>query len=62
VQGYIGKYYTVWCGRCTRWDDVPADRRPEKIARKMGWKSSKEYGWLCPNCVNGNTNEWELRT
>lgn len=40
-KGYIAKYYTVWCGKCIRWDDVLADRSPEKEARKMGWKHLK---------------------
>ena len=52
MAGYIGKYYTIWCGSCSRWDDVPVDSRPEKYVRKMGWKSSKEFVWLCPDCVD----------
>ncbi|GEN36118.1 hypothetical protein ADA01nite_35780 [Aneurinibacillus danicus] len=60
-KGYIGKYYTIWCGKCIKWEDVPVNSYPEKQARKMGWKNTKEYGWLCPDCIAGTTREWDLR-
>ncbi len=60
-KGYINKYCTVWCGRCIRWDDVPVNRNPSKQAKLDGWKTSKEFGWLCPECVLGITKDWHLR-
>lgn len=49
--GRISREFTVWCGRCNRWDqtsDVNTVGAMKKWARRHGWKLTKGDGWVCP--------------
>lgn len=51
-KGYISRQHTVWCGECGNWEQ--ADEHLAKNAqirfRRLGWRKTKEQGWLCPGC------------
>ncbi len=53
LHGIIQYEFNVDCGRCTT--DQPlgtvthADSKKE--AGRLGWKYTKDLGWLCPRCA-----------
>lgn len=51
-KGYISREHTMWCGLCCHWDQVAEHymRSAIKYFRDMGWKKTKENGWVCPKC------------
>lgn len=54
--GYISKEYTVWCGKCCKWEQQSTVRKvlAEKQFRKNGWRKMQELGWVCPECLTKN--------
>lgn len=52
-RGYISTEHTVWCGRCDVWDQLAEHTLKGTIqeVQKAGWRRSRKYGWLCPDCV-----------
>lgn len=53
LGGSITKEYTVWCGFCNEWFQVPnCNSKSDAIRefRAMGWSLSKKHGWLCSEC------------
>lgn len=61
MKGRIQSYPWVSCGGCR--DEEPITREPinhgkrsgcretsAEAARRMGWKYTKEHGWMCPRC------------
>lgn len=53
-RGTIVPVYSVFCA-CGMWTgDYATTRKSAKYrARKMGWKLTREAGWVCPDCQNG---------
>lgn len=55
-RGRWGIQWTVFCGRCVRYEDnfvQPFERNlraAQKKARQMGWVNTREFGWVCPEC------------
>lgn len=55
MKGRISKSFTVWCGRCPNWADLPDVSRtnpPTKAARYCGFRPNKEFKWLCADCLS----------
>lgn len=53
MKGCINKQFTVWCGRCPRWLQFSENTKASftKAVHLYGWKDTKAFGWLCPECV-----------
>jgi hypothetical protein len=54
-RGQIGECYVVHCpcgeSAYADHDGSPSSRREAAAqARKMGWRNTRNRGWLCPNC------------
>lgn len=55
-KGYVTTEHTVWCvgitdATCPNWDQVSGRlKHCEEIWRKLGWKKTRKYGWICPDC------------
>lgn len=52
--GYISRQHTVFCGVCGNWDREESELKSKciKVWKKLGWKLTKDRGWLCPNCYS----------
>jgi len=58
VKGYaeghsnITTQFTVWCGGCAEGDQVTAKNRRKAgfVWREVGWRFTKDRGWLCQKC------------
>lgn len=53
MKGNITTEYTFWCGKCNEWYQVAhCKTKLEAInqVKKLGWKNTNKYGWLCPKC------------
>lgn len=54
MKGRISIQYTIWCGRCSRWDYLPevgkVKNSPTCVAKDLGFKFIKTEGWVCPDC------------
>ncbi|NWL87572.1 hypothetical protein DMN77_08135 [Paenibacillus sp. 79R4] len=50
--GYISSEFTVWCGKCSKWEQVSTISKTfaAKEFTKSGWRKTKEHGWVCPSC------------
>ena len=52
MRGTITTQHTIWCGRCTRWDQasgrVPTLTKEWKL---RGWTHTQKDGWICPTCA-----------
>jgi hypothetical protein len=75
-QGTITTEHTVWCGASTLATNTGqphpftgyictghyqfSDSPPVAHVKREGWKLTREYGWLCPNCAH--THEVRKRT
>ena len=53
AKGGIRAYYTVWCGSCDEFRELGGKtiRACGTEAKKLGWRNTRERGWLCPECV-----------
>ncbi len=53
LKGRMRRYYTVWCGCCAQWHGLEANKWPRvaQEARDAGWRYTRRYGWLCPDCA-----------
>jgi hypothetical protein len=52
-SGKITTEFTVWCGKCEVWWQESMSRNKTEFAeyiQKYGWRKTKEYGWVCPDC------------
>lgn len=60
-KGYISTEKTVWCGGCNEWrqDSANTNAQMARIANEIGWRKTKEFGWLCPDCVRRYKREKE---
>lgn len=56
MKGKISVEKTVWCGLCAHWDQRDNYNFIREI-RKIGWKQTKEHGWLCPECIKKYTKQ-----
>lgn len=54
-RGYISTVYTVHCGGCEASIESGTSAQPKGIfgdaLRKIGWESTRAFGWLCPTCA-----------
>lgn len=50
-RGRVSTEKTIWCGRCSHWDQRSSENGILKLWRKEGWKRTKRHGWVCPNCA-----------
>lgn len=53
TKGCITKEHTVWCCEpCVKWFQISSSTKAEAIKefKWMGWRLSKDKGWLCPDC------------
>ena len=52
-KGVIDKSYTIWCGKCGRWNAITANVRSRAVKawRKSGWKLTLDHGWTCATCA-----------
>ena len=50
--GSITTEHTVWCGHpdCVEWLQL-SDKKFSKVIYRLGWRRTKKYGWLCPECA-----------
>lgn len=48
--GYLSHQTTVWCGGCQKWE-MASSIGAAKEFKRVGWRNTKTYGWLCPDCV-----------
>ena len=52
TRGLILATWTVWCGRCSKWEYVgDVIGSPTEEAKANGWKNTKQDGWVCPDCL-----------
>lgn len=51
--GKITREHTVWCGVCGNWHQIADERKRVCIRqfRKMGWKNTRDRGWVCNRCL-----------
>ena len=52
-RGRIVTEYWVSCGRCFEHEplvDVRLYGTPNKNAKAIGWRYTKQFGYLCPRC------------
>lgn len=52
--GEITRTYTVWCGiNCEEDTDYCSETmlRAAKEFRRIGWRKTKQYGWICGRCA-----------
>lgn len=52
-RGYVSREHTVWCGICGNWAQLAEPKLPafRKAVIRMGWKSLRKRGWVCPKCL-----------
>jgi len=48
LRGRIRPEWTVWCACCAQWEHLA---RGARNAIALGWCYTKEWGWLCPECI-----------
>lgn len=53
MKGNITSQKTMWCGKCSHWEVIDN----VKHARSIGWKLTKEHGWVCPFCQCKHKNK-----
>ena len=52
-KGRVFTYYYVTCGRCGREEPLGTTKREEVPfhLERGGWKLTKQYGYVCYECV-----------
>lgn len=43
--------HVIQCGRCPDKTATMKTGSPVPMARRLGWRKRKGYGWICPECV-----------
>lgn len=49
MKGEVKASYSVDCGKCLKTVELFAGNKKDAIAeaRRLGWKLTKKYGWVC---------------
>lgn len=55
MKGKVFIDTTIYCGlgkqeNCEEYVQLSSHKYAQEI-RKSGWKRTKEYGWVCPECI-----------